>query len=312
MNPQQRRIAALRRFATGISVLTLAGHAVLGFEQSWAQVVASLATCYALELALEAVTAWSEHRRARFRGGPVALVDFLLPAHITALAIALLLYPGGGRIAPIVLAGTLAIASKAIFRAPVGGRPRHFLNPSNFGIATVLVAFPSVSIAPPYQFTENLAGAGDWLLPAFILLTGTLLNFKLTGRVPLIAAWLAAFAAQAVVRHLLFGVSLAGALVPMTGLAFLLFTFYMVTDPGTTPVRPRAQVAFGGAVAVAYGVLMSLHVVFGLFFALVLVSTVRGTSLNVAAWSRARQERRQPAAVVLLPPQAANVARRAP
>jgi hypothetical protein len=73
--------------------------------------------------------------------------------------------------------------------------------------------------------------------------------------------------------------SLAAALLPMTGLAFLLFTFYMVTDPGTTPVRVRSQVAFGAGVAVAYGVLTALHVVFGLFFALVIVSSVRGLSL---------------------------------
>ena len=41
-------------------------------------------------------------------------------------------------------------------------------------------------------------------------------------------------------------------------MAFLLFTFYMVTDPGTTPVEPRGQIAFGAVVAAAYGVLMSL------------------------------------------------------
>ena len=53
----------------------------------------------------------------------------------------------------------------------------------------------------------------------------------------------------------------------MTGVAFLLFTFYMVTDPATTPSTPRGQIAFGAAVAAAYGLLMAFHVVFGLFFA---------------------------------------------
>ena len=62
------------------------------------------------------------------------------------------------------------------------------------------------------------------------------------------------------------GTPVAAALAPMTGLAFVLFTFYMVTDPGATPSRRRAQVAFGGSVAVAYGVLVALHVVFVLFF----------------------------------------------
>jgi enediyne biosynthesis protein E5 len=287
MNPAERRIAALRRFAVGISVLTLVGHVWLGFEQSWAQVVVALATCYCVELALESADAWSARRPVRFGGGPVAFGDFLLPAHITALAIALLLYPGG-RLAPIAFAATLAVCSKAVFRAPVGTGRRHFFNPSNFGIVATLLLFPSVSISPPYHFTENVAGAGDWLVPAFVLCTGTFLNYRLTGKIPLITAWLVMFAAQATTRHLVLGASLEGALLPMTGMAFLLFTFYMVTDPGTTPVRPRNQVAFGAAVALAYGALLALHVVFTLFFALVLVSMARGAWLYVDA-ARARE-----------------------
>jgi enediyne biosynthesis protein E5 len=288
MSPAERRITALRRFALGITGLTLAGHLLLGFEQSWAQVVVALGTCYGVELALEATDAWSAGRPVRFRGGPRALVDFLLPAHISALAIAMLLYPGG-RLAPIAFAGAVAVCSKSVFRAPLARGRRHFLNPSNFGIAVTLLLFPAVSISPPYHFTENVAGAGDWLIPVFVLCTGTFLNYKLTGKLPLIAAWLVAFAAQALFRHLAFGASLEGALLPMTGMAFLLFTFYMVTDPGTTPVRPRNQVAFGAAVAVAYGALLALHVVFTLFFALVLVSSVRGAWLYAAAAARSRR-----------------------
>jgi Na+-translocating ferredoxin:NAD+ oxidoreductase RnfD subunit len=282
MTAAERRIAALRRFSIGITGLTIVGHVWLGFEQSWAQVFVSLATCYSLELTLELVDAWSARREVRFRGGPVALMDFLLPAHISALAIALLLYPGG-RVEPIVFAGVVAVASKAIFRAPLGGGRRHFFNPSNFGIVVTLLAFPAVSISPPYHFTENVSGIGDWLVPLFVFCTGTLLNFKLTGRIPLIVAWLSAFVAQAVFRHVALGASLEGALLPMSGMAFVLFTFYMVTDPGTTPVRPRNQVAFGASVALVYGALLGVHVVFTLFFALVLVSSVRGAWLYLAA-----------------------------
>jgi hypothetical protein len=290
MTPAQRRVAALRRFSFGITTLTVAGHLFLGFEQSWLQVFASIATCYSVELALETIDSWSAGRPARYRGGLVAVADYMLPAHITALAIALLLYPGG-RILPIVFAGVIAVGSKSIFRAPVGKGRRHFLNPSNFGIAATLIAFPSVGISPPYHFTENVSGWGDWAVPAIVLCTGTLLNVKLTGKVPLILAWLGAFVVQAVVRHLVFDVSLVGALLPMTGMAFLLFTFYMVTDPGTTPVVARSQVAFGAGVALAYGVLMSFHIVFGLFFALVAVSAVRGLSLNAMALAQRVPER---------------------
>jgi hypothetical protein len=46
--------------------------------------------------------------------------------------------------------------------------------------------------------------------------------------------------AQALLRHWLFGARLESALLPMTGAAFILYTFYMVTDPATTPSDTRA------------------------------------------------------------------------
>jgi hypothetical protein len=110
-----------------------------------------------------------------------------------------------------------------------------------------------------------------------------MLNAKLTGKGPLILAWTGAFALQAVVRSLLFGTPIAAALLPMTGLVFVLYTNYMITDPGTTPIARRSQVAFGVATAAAYGVLVSFHIVFGLFFALTIVSACRGLGLYLLA-----------------------------
>ncbi|HET6891866.1 MAG TPA: hypothetical protein VFH31_12245 [Pyrinomonadaceae bacterium] len=81
------RLAALRRFAVAITILNIAGHAFLGFEQSLAQVFASLATAYSLEIFLELVDAWANHRESRFKGGLRKRVDFLLPSHITGLAV---------------------------------------------------------------------------------------------------------------------------------------------------------------------------------------------------------------------------------
>jgi Na+-translocating ferredoxin:NAD+ oxidoreductase RnfD subunit len=178
---------------------------------------------------------------------------------------------------------------------------RHFLNPSNFGIAVTLLLFPWVGIAPPYQFTENVRGVLDVILPLIIVGTGSLLNTKFTERIPLILAWLSAFFLQAVVRSLLHGTPVAAAFAPMTGLAFVLFTFYMVTDPGTTPSRRGAQILFGASVAIAYGVLVSLHVVFGLFFALAIVTTVRGVAMYMAVWRAAAALGRAELTVVAAP-----------
>jgi hypothetical protein len=276
------RLAALRRFATAISVLTCVGHAVLGFEQAYAHVVVALGTAYAVELALEVVDARACRRALAFRGGVLRLVDFLLPAHITALACAMLLYPND-RLGPIMFAAAFGVASKSVFRARTGNGARHFMNPSNAGIAATLLLFPWVGVAMPYQFTENLHGAADWLLPIVFVCVGSFLNARFTHRIPLIVAWVGGFVLQAVIRTAWFDVRLVPALIPATGVAFVLFTFYMVSDPGTTPSRARDQIWFGAAVAMTYGALQVLHVVYGLFFALAIVCSVRGCALWIRA-----------------------------
>jgi hypothetical protein len=188
------------------------------------------------------------------------------------------------RLMPIAFAAATAIASKAVFRVVTERGPRHVFNPSNFGITMTLLLFPWVGISPPYHFTENLSGWGDWIVPGVIIVSGSLLNTCFTRRLPLILTWVSVFVAQAFVRHLVFDASLSAALMPMSGVAFILFTFYMVTDPPTTPSSTRSQMAFAASVAITYGVLMVLHVVFTLFFALSLVCAVRGLYM----WAKSR------------------------
>ena len=309
--PKDPRTTALRRFAISISVFTVLGHAVLGFEQAYATPLVGLVAAYALDFGLETLDARMQGRRAKYAGGRVAVVNFLLPAHITGLACAMLLY-ANSRLWPVVFAVTVAITSKYLVRVRINGRLRHLLNPSNLGIAVVLILFPWVGIAPPYQFTEWVNGPLDWLIPAAILGAGTMLNAQLTGKMPLILAWLGVFTLQAVVRTAVEGTSTASALLAMSGVAFVLFTNYMITDPGSTPVRPRNQAAFGAATAAAYGLLMSFHVVYALFFALVIVSVLRAIGLAIVASRRRLAERParahepaaepepQPAATVLM------------
>jgi hypothetical protein len=285
------RLAALRRFATAITLLNVLGHTVLGFEQSLAQPVVAVLTAYAAEILLEILESWRLGRRPRFLGSPVKLVDFLLSPHITGLAVAMLLY-ANERLLPIAFAAATAIGSKYLFRVGTNGATRHFFNPSNLGITATLLAFPWVGIAQPYMFTENLSGAWDWFLPAVIVCSGSFLNGVFTKKLPLIGTWLGAFVLQAVVRHFLFGNLLPASLNPMTGVAFLLFTFYMVTDPATTPVSLRGQMAFGAAVAAAYGTLMAFHIVFGLFFGLSIVCAGRGALLYLRALAAQRAEAR--------------------
>lgn len=334
-------LGGLRRFAIAITVFNILGHLWFGFEQSYAQPLASLATAYVTQLLLDALQAWSQHRRPGFTSSFGALVNSLLSAHITALACAMLLY-ANERIWVVCFTSAVAITSKTLFRMPVGsakgtwplllfqfalfllllhtgdatshwipvapqwilgllglglvlvvflppGMPtRHYLNPSNFGIAVTLLLFPWVGIAAPYHFTENLGNIGDWVLPMVIICTGSFLNTWYTRRIPLALAWVGTFALQAIVSSQILWYStgycpVVARLSAMTGVAFILFTFYMVTDPATTPDRPGPQIAFGASVALVYSLLVMSHVVFGLFVSLVIVCVARGMGMYLLA-----------------------------
>lgn len=291
-NPKLRTFA-LVYFCTLLIVWTVVGHTVLGFEQAWAHPVAGVGAAFGAHFLLEWVHAWSQGRRVRWAGGMKAFLTFLPPAIIPGLACAMLLYPNE-RIMPVVFASVVSIASKVVFRAPVGnGLTQHIFNPSNFGILFVLVLMPSVGMAPPYQFTENLTGAWDWILPLIVLASGLFLHGIATGRLPLVSAWLLGFVTQGLLRAAYFGTPWRVPFVPMTSAAFILFTLYMIPDPATTPLAPRRQIVFGLAVAAVYGVLFIEHVVFGLFIALFVVCAFRGIGLYLARQKHSEAETRR-------------------
>ncbi len=283
----EKRLGGLSRFAFAITVLNVIGHAFLGFEQSWLTPLVALAAAYTTEFVGETVAARCAGRRARYAGSFVDVVKFFLPAHISGLAVGMLLY-AAENVAAIAFAASLAMASKYLFRANFGlnrdGQPiiRHVLNPSNFGISATLLLFPTVGIAPPYQFTENTSGVVDWILPLIIICTGSYLNIKATGRIPLILAWASAFALQAVIRAGINGTPFSAGLLPMTGFAFILFSFYMITDPATSPSGTRSQIGFAAAVAALYALFMELHIVFGMFYALTIMTAARGCWIVLA------------------------------
>jgi hypothetical protein len=300
-NPRLR-LFALWYFTVLITVWTIAGHTVLGFEQSWAHPLVGVAIACLTQVLLEWVDAQAHSRPLRFAGGFTSFVNFLPAAIIPGLACAMLIYPNE-RLWPVAFAAGLSIASKVIFRAPLGnGATQHIFNPSNLGITATLLLFPWVGLAPPYHFTENVTGVWAWALPGVILLTGIIIHALFTGRLPLVAAWLGGFLLQGLLRSWLFDIPWIVPFVPMTSAAFILFTLYMIPDPATTPLESWRQVAFGLAVAAVYGALFVLHVVFGLFLALAIVCALRGLGLHTLAWYRAlahaRVVVRAPAAAV--------------
>lgn len=291
--PFDPRITALKRFAISITIFNIFGYTVLGFEQPWLWPLMALAVGYSLEIALEVIGARVEDRQPRFLGDGVrGFVEFLFPAHITSLAVNMLLY-ANDQPWPVIFGVVVGISGKWLLRAPVRGKLKHYMNPSNLGITAALLAFPWVNVAPPYHFSEDVDTFWDIAIVFVILISGTILNAMLTKRMWLIGAWLSVFALQAVVRGVLFDTAIASALAIMTGIAFVLFTNYMVTDPGTTPISRNGQIAFGAGVGAAYGLWTGLSVVYGLFFALVTVCLVRGISLWIIHLTEERRAAEQ-------------------
>lgn len=285
------RLAALQRFALAITVFNIVGRTWFGFEGAWAQLVVAAVTAYGLEILFEIIEARAQRRSPRFYGGFKPLVNFLLPAHITAFAISMLLY-ATDRLLPYAFAAAIAICSKFIFTAPIGKSRRHFLNPSNTGIVLTAILFPAIQITVPYQFTENLRGLENIALPLLIIGTGSFLNYFLTQRMPLIVAWVGGFAVLGYLRALLFGFEPQTGIMMMSGVAFVLFTFYMASDPGTTPSSKRGQFIFGLSLAATYQLWVMLHQPFAAFYALLFVCVARGVILNIEGWWKDRVSRR--------------------
>jgi hypothetical protein len=271
------RYLALRNFAISISIFNVLGYTLLGFEQPWLWPIIAVLTAYTVEISFEMLSGWARNEQPRFMGnGARGLYEFLLPSHITALAVNMLLY-ANDQIWPVLFGVVVGVAGKHVLQAPIKGRMRHYMNPSNLGITAALVVFGSwVSIAPPYEFTENVNTFWKVMIPVIIATAGTVLNAVLTKKVMLIMGWMGGFAIQAIVRHLIWDVALYSAIGVMTGVAFILFTNYMITDPGTTPSTGRAQFVFGSSVAFVYAVLLVFNVVYTLFFAVVIVCGLRG------------------------------------
>jgi enediyne biosynthesis protein E5 len=291
--PPDPRYLALRNFAISISVFNVFGYTLLGFEQPWLWPILAVAVGYTTEIVFEYISAWAYRRPPRFKGhGKRGLYEFLLPAHITSIACNMLLY-ANNQFWPVAFGVVVGVSAKHVLQAPVAGRMRHFMNPSNFGITCVLLFFSGwASIAPPYEFSENANTYWRVMIPLIIATAGTVINGVLTKRVFLIMGWMGGFLIQAFVRHWIWHVALWSALGPMTGIPFVLFTNYMITDPGTTPGKARNQFIFGSSVATVYAIMMEGNVVYTLFFATSTVCAIRGGGWWVAHFVQKGKKRR--------------------
>ena len=175
---------------------------------------------------------------------------------ITSFGLTLLLRAGAFWVPP--LAGVLAIGSKYALRI----RGRHFFNPANFGLCCLMLLTPGAWCSPAQW------GEGGVLLLWILALGLAVAHRAFRGDVSLafLASWIVLRAAR--VEYL--GQPFQVLLHQLASGSLLLFTFFMISDPKTTPRSRAARIAFAAIVATTAFILATRSVqnpiVWALFF----------------------------------------------
>lgn len=230
-----------------LGTFTLLGKLILGFTVSWLQIVTAILAVCLLDLAL---TYW--------RAGIL-----LVPASglISGLSLGLLLRSPHWW--PFLVAGAFTALGKQGIQ--LGGR--HVFNPSNFGLVVTLALPWAQARLTPGQWGKS------WVLLFLLLNLGFFIAYKVR-RFHLVAAFVGSVAVFGLIRSLLGTTSLATLSVTLLSGSFILFTFFMITDPQTSPGTVRGRLCYGVAVAAVDALLRVMGVPYSLFLALLIVCAI--------------------------------------
>ena len=181
---------------------------------------------------------------------------------ITALSLTLLLRADTAW--PLMAAAAIAIGSKFMLRL----NGKHIFNPANIGIVAMILMTDAAWTTPgqwgtAIWFAALLAGAG-------MFVTYRAARFD----VPLI--FLGAYATLLFGRAIWLGDPMAIPMLRLENGALILFAFFMISDPKTSPDGAVARAAFaGGAALLAYLLTFHFYLTDGLFYALAIISIIR-------------------------------------
>ncbi len=189
----------------------------------------------------------------------------VLSALITCLGLSILLRADSLWAHP--LAAALAIASKFAIRT--GGK--HLYNPANLGVIAGVTLIPGAWISPG-QWGSDVASA------AWVVALGALVSSR-AQRLDTSWVFLACYLGLAAVRVAGLGYEWTVFVHQLESGALLLFAFFMISDPMTTPNHRGARVAHAALVAAAafawqFALFMPNGLVWALFLATPLVAVL--------------------------------------
>jgi hypothetical protein len=279
-----------------VLTLTFLGQTILNFKVSVAQILLSILLCAVIEVS---VALWRE-RVVMWPASAIQTgvsVTFILRAAGTAHADAWSL----NGIQYFVLAVLLSLGSKYVIRLD----GRHVFNPSNFGIVWCLLLLGANRV-----FSEHLWWAPFGLRMAVtmaVILFGGAWLLRQVHMIPMALSFVATFAVLIGV-FALFGRSFTAIWHdgPVTGayywvtVAFspelLIFVFFMITDPQTSPKSQRGRIVFGmGTAAVAAALILPQGTEFAIKVAILSSLTVTCAAVAIIDGMARRRPDRPPA-----------------
>jgi enediyne biosynthesis protein E5 len=230
-----------------ITFILLIGHIFFGILESYNKTLLAIGSAIVVELILGRI----------FFGKWLNLAS----AYITGISVGILVRSPAYW--PYVLCSVISIMSKYVLRV----KGRHIWNPSNFGIAVLLLLMPETMAVLSIQWGNNL-------LPIVVIWTlGSIIIYR-ARRFHISATYVASFFLFALLRSWITGDPWLAEVAPITGPMYQLFVFFMVTDPKTT-VRTRfGQCVVVFIVAFVEFILRLGQVVYAPIFALFLVGPV--------------------------------------
>lgn len=267
----QGALAVLRRdprwlFASLLLCFSVAGQLWLGFYTSWTQTLTAVGVTVLTELSAGRL----------FRNEWVNPIS----AVMTGLSISILLTVGPNRYWPYCVAALVAIGSKYLVRY----KGAHVFNPSNLGVATILLLWPAYGVINPSQWTN-----ATW--PTLMILAlGFIVSYRVR-RLDTVLTFLIAYVILGVLRSLSLQHSPAYAIGPIVGSEFQLFMFFMLTDPKTTPVTARGRILYAVIIACVDAVLRVMRVTYSEIYALTLSCTLVPLLNHYFAWTSGAPQR---------------------
>jgi len=217
-----RRVDARWLQILSIGSLLLFGALVRDFALRWEQV----ALTFTVGLATQA--AWLYAKRLPMHG--------MLSGAVTCIGLSILVRADSLWVHPLL--ACLVLSAKFILRV----RGKHLFNPANLGVILAIAVLPGAWASPGQWGSDVLLGL--WVVLFGITVTSSANRFDIA------FAFLFCWVALLVGRMMILGQATPVLQNQLTNGSLLVFTFFMITDPMTTPNRRTMRYLYAALIAV--------------------------------------------------------------